>query len=98
MHPPKQLLLRTNIDVDILKCFDLLPITPFTRIIKKRGRKKTNEVKIDPNKDIIPGSIITLKYQTKCKGIDLKKKPNDNKERKGKHFFRNALTIVVILE
>ena len=88
----KTIIASTNMEININDCFINLPITPFIFIKKKRGRKK-KEVVVDPNKDIPEGSIITLLYKDKVRGIDLK-----NKKNKKKNFFRNALTVVMIID
>ena len=42
------------------------------------------------------GSIITLKYQEECRGVDLNAKKNKKKKTlTKKKFFRNALTVVM---
>ena len=88
----KTFIVATNIYLNISKLFNFLPITKYTIIPKKRGRKKKTVV-IDPNKNIPSGSIITLEYQNKIRGVDLKKKGNKNR----KNYFRNSLTIVMII-
>jgi len=85
-----------NIDLDIRKLFEFLPITDYIVVQKKRGRKKKS-VTIDQNKNIKDGSIITLEYQNEIKGVRLKKKKNST-IKKGEDFFRNALTTVMIMD
>ena len=51
----------TNIDINISKLFDFLPVTDYIVIPKKRGRKRKGKV-VDLNKDIKFGSIVTIKY------------------------------------
>ena len=60
---------------------------------RKRGRKKKNE-KENPNQDIPLGSFITLKYENETKGVDLKKKKTEG----SKKWFRNSLTVIIVLE
>lgn len=84
----------TNINVEIDKLFDIIEITPYILIPKKRGRKKKGEI-IDPNKHIKYGSIITVKYEDKIKGVDLKQKKQKISNKK---WFRNSITIVIILD
>lgn len=79
----------TNLDVNHDELFANLPITPYIEVPKKRGRKKKGET-IDPNKDLKPGSIISLILRQQIRGVDLRKK-------KGK-WFRNSLTIIMMLD
>lgn len=85
----------TNLIINIKELYEHLPITEYIVIAKKRGRKKKCE-QIDPNKNILPGSIVTLKYEGNIKGVELKpKKIKDNKKQK---WFRNSVTVVIILD
>ena len=84
----------TNLKIDIKGVYNKLPITPYTVITKKRGRKKKTE-QIDPNRDIQIGSIITLKCEGEIKGVELKPK---KKHQKKKKWFRNSITVVIILD
>ena len=93
----KTFIVVTNMTLDIDKLFNYLPITYYTVVPKRRGRKKKNEP-VDPNKDIPSGSIITLEYQNKIRGVDLKKKKKKNKDKKKRgNYFRNSVTIVMIM-
>ncbi len=85
----------TNIELNISKLFEFLPITNYTVVPKKRGRKKKNQP-VDVNKGIRSGSIITLKYESNLRGVDLKKKSGDKKV-KG-NYFRNSVTVVMIID
>jgi len=93
----KTFIVMTNMILNIDKLFNFLPITEYILVPKRRGRKKKNEP-IDPNKDIPSGSIITLEYQNKIRGVDLKKKKkkNTNNKKRG-NYFRNSVTIVMIM-
>ena len=83
----------TNLKLNIKEIFDYLPITPYNVLYKKRGRKKKNE-----NNDIIQevpeGSIITLKYEDKIRGVELKAKKKIKKIK----WFRNSITAVIMLD
>lgn len=81
----------TNLHINIDKVFEILPITDYILIPKKRGRKKKVEIE-DPNKDLAFGSIVTLKYQGKIRGVDLKQKKTE------KNWFRNSFTTVIFLD
>lgn len=89
----------TNLELNLDKLFEFLPITPYEVVIPKRGRKKKGEV-INKNQSIAEGSIITIKSAGRLKGVLLKKpsksklKQQSNKE----GFFRNSITIVIILD
>ena len=85
----------TNLNIEIKELFEKLPITPYTVIAKKRGRKKKTET-IDPNKDIPFGSIITIKCEGELRGVELK--PKKLKQGKKKKWFRNSITVVIIFD
>lgn len=85
----------TNLDIEISKLFEILPITPYVVEVKKRGRKKKGE-KIDHNKDVKHGSIVTVKHEGELRGVDLK--PKKSKQGKKKKWFRNSITVVIILD
>jgi TATA-box binding protein (TBP) (component of TFIID and TFIIIB) len=89
----KTFIVMTNITIDIEKLFNFLPVTEYILVQKKRGRKKKVET-IDPNKDIKEGSIVTLEYGSRLRGICLKKKKK--KEGKSTDYFRNSVTVVMI--
>lgn len=86
----------SNLKMSIEELFEKLPVVEYVVIPKKRGRKKKVE-DVNPNKDIQPGSIITLKWQDNLRGVDLKQK-NNKKSTSSSKYFRNALTIVMYLE
>ena len=85
----------TNLTINLDLLFDFLPITEYIVVPKKRGRKKKNIV-LDPNDHILEGSIITLDLKNKIRGVVLKKKKK--KEGKNMEYFRNSLTVVMILD
>lgn len=85
----------TNLDIEIKKLYEKLPVTEYIVIAKKRGRKKKCEI-VDPNKDIPEGSIITLKCEGELRGVELK--PKKNKSNKKQKWFRNSITVVIILD
>lgn len=85
---------------NIPEIFENLPITKYIVVPKKRGRKKKNEPK-DPNRNIESGSIITLEYKNRLRGVDLKKDQKEKKKKKGKknmNYFRNCMTTVIIID
>lgn len=79
----------SNIFIDIDKLYSLIPITKYTVRQKKRGRKKKDHIEQETRK-VEYGSIITVKYQDKVRGVDLK-------QTKNKKWFRNSITLVIIL-
>ena len=91
----KTFVVKTNMIIDLKKLFEFLPITDFTVLQKKRGRKP-KEITNDFNKDVIDGSIITLKYENQIRGVDLKLK-KAHKKKKSK-WFRNSFTVVIIFD
>lgn len=93
----KTFIVMTNMTLDIDKLFQYLPFVEYILVPKRRGRKKKNEPS-DPNKDIEDGSIITLEYQNNVRGVDLKKKKKKNKDKKRGNYFRNSVTIVMIMD
>lgn len=85
----------TNLNIEIKDLFNKLPITPYTVIPKKRGRKKKNDT-IDSNSEIESGSIITIKFEGQLRGVELK--PKKIKQTNKQKWFRNSITIVIILD
>jgi TATA-box binding protein (TBP) (component of TFIID and TFIIIB) len=89
-------IVMTNLTLDIRKLFNHLPITEYTVIPKRRGRKKKNAV-VDPNKDVPEGSIITLEFENELRGVRLKKKKKTS-AKKGEAYFRNSVTVVMVVD
>lgn len=92
----KTFIITTNLSFDIMKMFEILPCTQYIVVPKRRGRKK-KIVHIDPNYGIPSGSIITLEFEGSIRGVDLKSKKN-KKGKKSSSFFRNSVSIVMIIE
>ena len=86
---------NTNLNIQIDLLFEKLPITSYIVTPKKRGRKKKCE-QIDQNKSIKQGSIVTVKYENEIRGVELK--PKKSKTGKKKKWFRNSITVVIILD
>jgi len=78
-----------NIKIKLDKLFDFLDVTPYSVVPKKRGRKKKIEQE-SKNIELEDGSIITLEFEGKMKGVRIKNK-------KQKKFFRNSLTVVMFI-
>ena len=77
----KTFIVKTNLVIDLKKLYDFLPVTDYVQAPKKRGRKKKIAYE-EQNKDIINGSIITLKYENQIKGVDLKIRKSKKKKSK----------------
>ena len=93
----KTFVVKTNLFLNLKKLFEYLPITEYTVIPKKRGRKKKignleNSITVDS------GSIVTMKYENKIRGIELKQKKSQNSKKKKSKWFRNSFTIVMIID
>lgn len=78
-----------NIKIKLDKLFDFLDVTPYSVVPKKRGRKKKIEQETK-NVELKDGSIISLEFEGKIKGVRIKNK-------KQKKFFRNSLTVVMFI-
>jgi TATA-box binding protein (TBP) (component of TFIID and TFIIIB) len=83
----KTFIVYTNLIIDIEKIFDddVLPITEYKILQKKRGRKK-KQIEEDPNKNIPSGAIILAQYRDQYRGVKFKK---------ANSFFRNSMPIVM---
>lgn len=92
----KTFIIYTNMVLNLKKLFEYLPITEYTVVPKKRGRKKKMD---QPDQKIVIdcGSIVTMKYENQLRGVELKQKKSHNKTKKSK-WFRNSFTIVMIVE
>lgn len=85
----------SNIEINIDKLFECIQTTPYVVHPKKRGRKKKGVV-CDLNQDVSYGSIVTVKYEGRLKGVELK--PKSPKAREKNSWFRNSITVVMILD
>jgi TATA-box binding protein (TBP) (component of TFIID and TFIIIB) len=86
---------NTNLIINLDILYKQLPVTPYVVVVKKRGRKKKSDT-ADPNKDVEYGSILTIKYENEVRGVELK--PKKTKQQETKKFFRNSITIVILLD
>ena len=82
----------SNLTFDLNLLYNYLPITEYTVIKRKRGRKKKIEIS-DPNKDLPIGSIVTVQNKNNIRGAIIKKKKEDSKT-----YFLNSITIIILLE
>lgn len=84
----------SNFDIDLEMLFLYCPMTDYTIIKKKRGRKKKSDVPIVPIM-LPPGSVISAQMENNKRGVVLKvKKP---KKSKRSHFL-NSVTLVIIVD
>jgi TATA-box binding protein (TBP) (component of TFIID and TFIIIB) len=67
----KTFTVKTNVDLNIERIAEILPIHEYIVVKKRRGRKKKGPV-TDPNKNVPYGSIITVDYMGKIRGVDTK--------------------------
>lgn len=85
----RTIIASTNIQINIKSFFESLPITQYTVIHKKKGRKPKSYVA--PKKEIIQNnSIIFMKNEKNSRGIN----PKDPKgKRQG--YFRNSIGLII---
>lgn len=84
----------TNLVINIRNVLRYLPITPWTIVKKKRGRKKKVQPE-DPNKDVPPGSVIALKHQREVRGVVLKPPKADTEDQE---HWKQSVAVVMVLE
>lgn len=96
----------TNLVLNLDALYEILPITDFIVIPKKRGRKSKTE-NVCVNQDIEEGSIITVKKSNEeYRGVIVKQPPKPKVSsteteivsKKNRNYFRNSITVVMILE
>ena len=80
---------KTNCKINIVDLFQILPVTEYTVVPKKRGRRPKDEKKVE-TQTLNDGDIITLKIGDRVRGVDLKMKKS-----KSENYFRNSITIVM---
>lgn len=85
----KTIIGKTNWKININELFNILPVTEYNAILKKRGRRPKNEKKQEIQA-LNNGDIITLKLGDKIRGVNLKQNKKNSKA-----FFRNSLTMVI---
>ena len=88
------IIVHTNLLINIRNVFKYLPTTPWKIIKKKRGRKKRAYPE-DPNVNVVPGSVISIKHKNDIRGVCLKpsKPSNGNNE-----YWRHSVCVVMILD
>ncbi len=80
----------SNLYFDLNLLYTYLPITDYSVIKRKRGRKK-KDTSVDPNLNVPQGSIISVQNKTNVRGVILKKKLSQT-------YFLNSITVIVVLE
>jgi hypothetical protein len=95
----KTVIIYTNLKLKIDSIYEQLPITHYEVVKKKRGRKKKGDEEA-PAQVLDNGSIVTLKYEDKFRGVLLKEKKSKKKYegKKKECYFRNSLTIVTYMD
>lgn len=93
----KTFIVITNLQFNIELLFKTLPITPYTVIEKKRGRKKKTDLHLQQEENIPSGSIICLEFERDMRGADIKKKKLKETITKKTKFFRNSLSVVMMM-
>ena len=87
----KTYIANTNFSIDLEKLFHVIPITKYNVVVKKRGRKKEKEKeKQEIKNDVEWGSVISIKYKDKVKGVVFNKK--------NRKWFRNSFTVIIFLD
>jgi hypothetical protein len=86
---------NTNITIDIHKLYDKIDVVPYEVQPKKRGRKRKDE-KPTPVPTVPYGSIINVSCEGNVKGVTLK--PKSKKQENKNSWFRNAVTVIMILD
>jgi TATA-box binding protein (TBP) (component of TFIID and TFIIIB) len=88
----KTYIANTNITIDLEKLYDVIPITFYKIVEKKRGRKKQKDKKNETTENNVKwGSIISIKYKDQHKGANFNNKKNCK-------WFRNSFTIIIFLD
>ena len=88
----KTFIVYTNLVLKIDEIFhkNILPITQYSVVKKRRGRKKKIQEE-DPNINILDGSIIRVQYMKDYHGVILKTKAKGG-------YFRNSMTVDIMID
>jgi hypothetical protein len=94
----------SNLKINLVNFFNYMPITSYTPIEKKRGRKRRVQLPVE-NNSVPEGSIICLEVGPYMRGVAIKKKKkkretidvtDDTHEmKKPASFFRHTVTLVM---
>ena len=91
----KTLIAMTNINLNLEKLFDFLPVIDIPQSEIKKGKRRQNDV--SPTYKIAAGSIISIEIEDKRRGLDIKKRKIKKGKKTGK-WFRNSFTVVMSLD
>ena len=86
----------SNLKIDLNKFFDYMPITDYTPVEKKRGRKRKIQIVSNINK-LPVGSIICIQKKKDLRGVCLKKK-NASSRTDDKDYFLHSISLVIMIE
>jgi hypothetical protein len=87
----KTVIAITNIKIDLDKLFNLVPITDYEPIKKRRGRRKRMTIEAAPQ--VLPyGSIVLVQRRRDSRGVSVK-----NKTKRSNTFFLHSVTVVLAL-
>lgn len=87
----------SNLKIDLEKFFNYIPITEYTPLEKKRGRKKRIQVVL-PNNNLPYGSIISIQKKKELRGACLKSKRVSETPSSNKDYFLHSVSLVIVLE
>lgn len=85
-------IVMTNLTINLQKLFDILPVTELAELPAKTTMKRGAP---NPFAHLEPGSILTLKYKNRIRGVELKSRRSQKK--KEPRWFRNSFTVVMVL-
>ncbi len=87
----KTVIAITNLKIDLDKLFNLIPITDYEPVKKRRGRRKRLVIENTPT--VLPyGSIILVQRRRDSRGVSVK-----NKTKRSNTFFLHSVTVVLAL-
>lgn len=89
----------SNVKIDLEKFFTYMPITDYTPLEKKRGRKKRIQIVL-ANNNLPYGSIISIQKKKELRGVQLKSKRtvSSSETPSNKDYFLHSVTLVIVLE
>lgn len=89
----------SNLKIDLEKFFTYMPITDYTPLEKKRGRKKRIQIVLS-NNTLPYGSIISIQKKKELRGVQLKTKRtiSSSETPSNKDYFLHSVTLVIVLE
>lgn len=87
----------SNLKIDLEKFFNYMPITDFTPVEKKRGRKKRIQIVLNHN-NLPYGSIISIQKKKEIRGACLKSKRKTETPSSNKDYFLHSVSLVIVLQ